>query len=85
MMILNCHGDKSQTYEHLKPNGMKFMDPNTFDKSLVVDMKRKRTHIDMYKSSKVGLSCDEVSFVHSFGVVECNGRLLVGIGVSCCG
>lgn len=60
MMVLNCFGEKSQTYEQFKPSGVKYIDPSTFDKGLVVDMKRKRTKIDIHKSDKVGISCDEV-------------------------
>lgn len=61
VLVLNCFGDKSQTFDALKPSSVRFIEPNAFDKSLVLEMKRSRTHIDIHKSDKVGLSCDGVS------------------------
>ncbi len=71
VLLLNCRESNSaqqdehaahRSYAHLKPATVPILEPKTFDRGLVLDLRRKRTAVDMYKAAGAGLSCDEVPF-----------------------
>ncbi len=47
-------------YKLLRPPSARTLDPKSFDKSILLNLRRKGVHVNMYKASAPGMSCDQV-------------------------
>ena len=62
ILLLNTYGASPlDSFKHLKPSNAPIIDPNTFDKKLALEPKRRRMGLEGTPATSAGMSCDQVS------------------------